>query len=210
MSRCSICLSPELPAIETALASGAFKKDVAAKFNVSAFALSRHVRHSAPAPETSTGTEEIGKWLARADLIWEQATADQDVRGQAQAVAAGLRALEAQSAHVARAAESEQPADGTIPEITMQQIDALMQNAEKWETPERKFVRQTAGALESLLACSGNAEVLGHVEQILRISNSDKLGEFLVYKQRRIAEGDRCDMPAKRGSDELFISEITN
>jgi hypothetical protein len=131
MSRCSICLSPELPAIESALASGAFKKDVAAKFGVSAFALSRHVRHSAPAPETGTSTEEIEKWLRRADEIWERATVDADVRGQASAIAAGLRALEQKFQSEQRAAEAEPPEEND--ELTVHDIDCIVAKFAKVE-----------------------------------------------------------------------------
>jgi predicted transcriptional regulator len=108
MTRCTICSSPHRAAIDDLLDAGTSQKDVAEQFGVSRFAVSRHVRHSAPAPETSSGDsrEEISKWLSRADDQYLVATADGDQRGAINALVGGLRAVEARIRNEEREAEA--------------------------------------------------------------------------------------------------------
>ncbi|MGB6473816.1 MAG: hypothetical protein WBF04_07010 [Candidatus Sulfotelmatobacter sp.] len=216
MSKCSICLSPELLAIESALASGRFQKDVALQFAVSPYALSRHVRHTATPPAAPSGTEEIEKWLRRADEIWEQATIDQDTRGQAQAVASGLRALETRIQSEKRAAESELPPAGTVPQITVQQIDALLAEHEARETDETRLIRSIVWEFERTLTYNANPVFFELVGRMFRermfdshCASAQLAASFTEYARARIAEGSRHDLPSKRGTDELF-SQVAN
>jgi transposase len=98
--KCSICQHPSARQIDDLLDAGESKKSVAAQFSVSIHSVSRHSRHGA-APDSDSLEAQAAKWRTRADDLWQHATADADVRGQAQAVAAGLRSCEMQ----ARAAE---------------------------------------------------------------------------------------------------------
>jgi hypothetical protein len=98
--KCSICQHPSARQIDDLLDAGESKKSVAAQFSVSVHALSRHSRHGV-VPDSDSLEAQAAKWRLRADDLWQHATADADVRGQAQAVAAGLRSCEMQ----ARAAE---------------------------------------------------------------------------------------------------------
>lgn len=146
MSKCSICAHTELPAIESALASGTFKKDVAAQFGASVYALSRHVKHSSPASaHTRTSQDELVKWLSRADDQYLLAVADADQRGAVAALVAGLRAVEARLREEERAAESEQQTAGTETPVTLEEIDRIVQSALN-ETPRGRALNLLYGA----------------------------------------------------------------
>jgi hypothetical protein len=108
VTKCTICAHADVAAIDDLLDAGTNQKDVADQFHVSRFAISRHVRHSTPAPETSNGDsrEEISKWLSRADDQYLLATADGDQRGAINALIGALRATEAKIRAEEREAEA--------------------------------------------------------------------------------------------------------
>lgn len=133
MSKCGICNSEHCAAIDSQLDSGVFQRDIALLHGVSRHAISRHVRHSktatTAAPENGDGESleaQAEKWLRRADDIYATSTANQDARGQVQALTAAFRGLELQHKSE-KAAEDAPPADGVEP-VTIAMIDALVQS----------------------------------------------------------------------------------
>jgi hypothetical protein len=172
--KCSVCADPNLAAIDDSLDSGAFQKDVAAQFGVSRYALSRHVRHSAPAPapaqetEISDLTAEAEKWRVRADQVWEQSVADQDTRGQVQALQAGLRSVELQHRQEQRAAEPK-PENGETP-VTIEEIDRIV-SSELNKTERGKNQNRLFAAPDTALALAVRVldapELWGAIETVL-------------------------------------------
>jgi hypothetical protein len=199
---CSICAHASSAAIDDLLVAGANQKDVAVQFSVSRFAVSRHVRHSVPAPEGSLNTsrDEIGKWLRRADDQYLLATVDSDQRGAISALVGGLRAIEAQIRNDEREVEAK-PVAGDGGRITLGQLDSILSAVP--ETPETQLIREITWAIERVITFSGRSESLNLVGQLLETANPELLPRFSEYKTRRIAEGDRCDLPV-RGSHEAF------
>jgi transposase-like protein len=135
MSRCSICNSEHCAEIDNLVDSQSLTlKEIAQQFGVSYPALVRHcARHGknalAPARETEISdlTAEAEKWRVRADQVWEQSVADQDTRGQVQALQAGLRSVELQHRQEQRAAEPK-PENSETP-CTIEKIDEIISRA---------------------------------------------------------------------------------
>jgi predicted transcriptional regulator len=153
MSKCSICLSPNVATIDDLLDGGASQKDVAQQFQVSRFAVSRHARHGKRVPVTPESDDDSLEarailWRERADHLWHQATADADCRAMAQAVSAGLRSVELAHRQEQRAAESapETEDDG---KLTIQDFDRIV---ERWEK-----IQETLGS-EKAREAAANAE----------------------------------------------------
>jgi hypothetical protein len=97
--------------IDLALESGNKLNEIAEQFAVSKFSLSRHrAKHLALAATTAESdgdlAAQVAMWRIRADQLWLSATADADTRGQAQAVAAGLRSVELQARRERETTES--------------------------------------------------------------------------------------------------------
>jgi hypothetical protein len=126
---CAICAHPSRDVIDRSLLAGAQLKVLSATHGVSAHSLSRHkARHLATAPASDNGDSlqaQISLWRERADQLWQCASADQDVRGQASALAAGLRSCESQMRQIERAAEVA-PADDDAP-FPIQKLDRFVQ-----------------------------------------------------------------------------------
>jgi hypothetical protein len=102
-SRCTICSSPNLAAIDSLLDGGQFKKDIAAQFSVSVHALSRHGRGLCRADALDTEEE---KWAARLEKTYQQAVTDGDVRGQQQTATVALRHVRQRKLERTKAAEA--------------------------------------------------------------------------------------------------------
>src|ERR1700683_3900496 len=126
MVRCSICANSALAEIDAALLRGEFQKDVAARFCVSAYAISRHARHSAPAPDADALAATAQKWASRADQVWDMGFADQDARALVSACQAGLRSLEMQLRHREKLEDSTAKQPDANDKISPEQIDRLL------------------------------------------------------------------------------------
>jgi hypothetical protein len=96
---CSICgRTTDVAAIDSLLDAGETLTVVSKQFNTSRFALARHLKHrksEAEAPISATQAE-ISKWLARADLEYEKASQDDDIRSANASIASALRCIETQ------------------------------------------------------------------------------------------------------------------
>jgi hypothetical protein len=130
---CAVCSHPERYKLDAALRSGQQQKEIAAIFHLSKAALSRHRnKHlDQPAPGDVLAVE-AEKWRQRADALWHSAVASEDVRGQAQACANGLRALQIAS----KRAEQEQEKAAAAPTessdvLTLDVIDRLIAEADE-------------------------------------------------------------------------------
>jgi hypothetical protein len=172
-SRCTICSSEHLVAIDDLADSQSLTlKEIAHQFQVSYPALVRHcARHGKNAPPPAAATEngngdslaqEAEKWRLRADQVWAQSVADQDTRGQVQALQAGLRSVELQHKQEQRAAEPVPvPAGETV--LTIEAMDKLVQHVldedPKW--PLIETIRQLS--LEELQAIADVAKQGGHL-----------------------------------------------
>lgn len=143
---CSICCHSDCAAIDVQLASGVFQSDIAEKFRVSRFAVSRHARHSVSTVsenETDSLEAQARKWRMRADTLWTRSEIDQDSRAAAQALAAGLRSCELQARHEQRETEATSEADAGA--ISIQQIDRLFEeHGAKLLAEIESFVAQRA------------------------------------------------------------------
>lgn len=129
---CQICEHPERDKLDAALRAGQQKQTIAATYAVSRDALSRHANRHLDAP-SDTLSLEAEKWRRRADELWHCATASEDVRGQAQACANGLRSLQIVAK---RAAEQEEKAAEAAPAeasavLTLDTIDRLIAEADQ-------------------------------------------------------------------------------
>src|ERR1017187_145659 len=110
-AKCSICSHSEAAAINAAVEAGLFQRDVAAQFNVSKYALSRHKKNClAPVPNGNgeTTSDQLERWLARADEVWATASINGDVRSQVSALSAAVRALQSAQRHEAKRAEQDE------------------------------------------------------------------------------------------------------
>jgi hypothetical protein len=155
MNKCSICLSPNRPGIDDLLDAGTNQKTVAAQFGVSRYALSRHVRHSKPAPANApdSGNGEslevqAEKWLSRADDIYATSTANGDVRGQVQSLTAAFRGLELQAKAESRAAESVSVTGSDAP-VTIEYMDSIIRKA--LDTPRGRALDKLRVAPDKLI-----------------------------------------------------------
>jgi hypothetical protein len=129
MKPCSICTHPSADDIEAALDCGSNQKDIAAQFDISKFALSRHVRHSKPVGKHDS-LAEVSRWLTRANDQYLLATANEDARGAVAALVAGLRAVESNIRNEERAEEAKlEPVIDR--KITIAQIDKLLADADE-------------------------------------------------------------------------------
>jgi hypothetical protein len=110
---CSICTSPDRLAIDGKLLAGVKQKTVAEQFpGLSRFALSRHWRLCIPTSSAAVNvgdddSQEIGRWLLRAEEIFNAAAINGDIRGQVGALGAALKSLEMRSKTKERERESE-------------------------------------------------------------------------------------------------------
>jgi hypothetical protein len=93
---CSICTSSERSSIDGQLLAGLRLKDVAASMGLSAYSLSRHRRNclTAPFARNNDDSQEIARWLLRAEEIYQASTINGDVRGMVASLTAALRSLE--------------------------------------------------------------------------------------------------------------------
>lgn len=136
---CQGCNHAQRSELDAAIESGEKLQAIAARFGISKFCVSRHKKHLAVAmPESDDDSLEAQarKWRERADKLWAQAEIDQDVRGQAQAVAAGLRSVELQARQAEREQEATPDAE-TSDEFTPQDIakfDRLLADADERTT----------------------------------------------------------------------------
>jgi hypothetical protein len=172
--KCSICTHPNLAEIDSLLDAGTNQKDAAAQFGVSRFALSRHVRHSAPAPMPEPGTSEpletqAARWMERADAIYQASTANGDVRGQVQALTGAFRGLELQHRAELKVAESTPPAGDGTP-VTIEEIDRIVQSTLN-ETQRGKNLNRLFDAPDAVLEIAVRVldapESWGAVETVL-------------------------------------------
>jgi hypothetical protein len=97
--KCSICAHPDALGINSALEAGLQQQQVAATFSVSKYALSRHRNRCLAAPldvsALSGGSEEIARWMRRADDLYLLAGSNADVRGQLGALTAAFKGIQA-------------------------------------------------------------------------------------------------------------------
>jgi hypothetical protein len=94
---CSICADPNRGQVDALIASGARLKDVAANTGLSAYSLSRHRRNclaAAPSATNDDDSQEVARWLGRAEQIFQASTINGDVRGMVASLTAALRSLE--------------------------------------------------------------------------------------------------------------------
>jgi hypothetical protein len=93
---CSICASREKPSIDGQLLAGVRLKDIATSMGLSAYSLSRHRRNclTAPLARNNDDSQEIARWLLRAEEIYQASTINGDVRGMVASLTAALRSLE--------------------------------------------------------------------------------------------------------------------
>jgi hypothetical protein len=128
---CSVCVHPEAGAISAALEAGARQLVIAAQFNVSKFALSRHKnRCMAPAaPDGESARTQLDRWLARADEIFLKASVDGNLAAQVSALSAALRGL--QSAQKQEEKRQEQNGVGLLPNgetpVTVEELDRMVE-----------------------------------------------------------------------------------
>lgn len=131
-TRCLVCNDPRRLEIETAMLRRVLLKDLSSQFGLSAFSLSRHRRlhlgnEGSEVPESNGDLRaQAQKWLARADQIWQTATVDADVRGQAEATRVALRGIEQ-----LRKAQLQEPQQApNVPGatgLTLEYLDDLME-----------------------------------------------------------------------------------
>ncbi len=139
-----------------------------------------------------TTATEAKRWHKRADALFSASVADDDSRAALQSISVGLKALELSAEkEKEQAAEAKSPANQQTPQ---EFLDEILRKHDEAETDESRFLRYLGWALESAYSYSGDPEILGHFEQVLRLCNSELLGEFLDYQQRRIASGDLNDL----------------
>jgi hypothetical protein len=112
---CGVCGHAQRAEIDRALMAGDFQKTVAIRFGLSAFAISRHVRHSRE-PEAGSLSAKAELWASRAEQLWTSATFDADTRAQVAALTAGLKSLQAQQKEAERQIKQE-------PQKTAQKFD---------------------------------------------------------------------------------------
>jgi hypothetical protein len=107
--KCSICAHPEALAISSALGAGLHQKKVAEQFNISKFALSRHVNRclTPPAANGESAGDQLDRWLRRADEIFIKASVDGNLAAQVSSLSTAIRAL--QAAQKAEEKNAEQP-----------------------------------------------------------------------------------------------------
>jgi hypothetical protein len=140
-----------------------------------------------------TTATDAKRWHKRADALFNASVADDDSRGALQSITVGLKALELSAEkEKEQAAEAKLPSDGQ--QSPQEFFDEILRHHDAAETDESRFLRYLGWALESAYSYSGDPEILGHFEQVLRLCNSELLGEYLDYQQRRIKAGDRNDL----------------
>lgn len=109
-SSCAVCVHLDRAAIDTALIAGERLNTVAARFGISKFSVGRHrSRHLVATTPITTGaddTDEINRWLARAEEIYAIACVDSDSRGKVSALTAALKSLEMRAKSREREAEA--------------------------------------------------------------------------------------------------------
>jgi hypothetical protein len=92
---CQVCTHAKVEEINAALTTGSkMQNQISQEYGLSKASLSRHKARHINRTSADLLTLEASKWAARADEIWKTATLAEDVRGQAQACANGLRSLE--------------------------------------------------------------------------------------------------------------------
>ena len=135
-SDCQVCASPNRVSIDLALQSGDQQlKDLAATFDVSKYALSRHrQRHlevpAVPEEGVSDDSQEIEKWLGRAEQIFQTSVVDHNLKGMVDSLAAALRSLEVRAKTREREAEAAaelREQGGDVPPISVAQLDSLLE-----------------------------------------------------------------------------------
>lgn len=176
-SRCTICASEHVAAIDDLADSNtATLKEIAAQFLVSYPALVRHcARHrsaASAAPENGNSDSlesQASLWRLRADSLWHSATASEDVRGQAQAVAAGLRSVELQARAERRDAEAKPQTEDGSEVVTIAMIDKII--AEALDNPRdhalTKLRRAPDAALELAVRLLDHPQLWGAVETVI-------------------------------------------
>jgi hypothetical protein len=223
---CSICArTADVDAINAQLLAGMNQKFVAGQFpGMSRFALSRHWRNclATPPPATESGNgdsrAEISKWLQRADDQYQVAQVDADQRGAVASLVAGLRATEALVRSEERAAKLAPEAEAGA--FTLSQLDQLFAAHEARATPESELIDSVMFWLRRQVDYSGDPRQLNLILGFLKVSlapdasclfaqqttNAQLIADFEAFVARRVAEGDRCDLP--RRNDEP-ISQVS-
>ncbi len=135
-SECQVCTHPDHDAINAALVNGERLNVVAEQFSISKFSLSRHRAKHLNSPKIENGEDSPRKWLERAEIVWEAASHDQDVRGQCDSVRIALRALEATRKHEEQQ-ETKPDGDERSAPVTVAFIDSLVEQYLK-ENPEHE------------------------------------------------------------------------
>jgi hypothetical protein len=126
MKICGVCNHAERNAIDAALMRGDFQKAVAARFGLSTYAVSRHVKHTRE-PIAESLADQAALWASRAETLWQTATFDADTRAQVAALTAGLKSLQAQQREAERARQVEpQPSAKVDPAM----IDEILAHAD--------------------------------------------------------------------------------
>jgi hypothetical protein len=215
-SNCAVCLHAEHGVIDADLLAGQKLKTLAATYGISPFSLSRHKsRHLQVAGALDTAEDDSDsleaqaqKWRLRADQLWARSEIDLDSRAAAQALAAGLRSCELQARQKERETENA-PDVGAVPPITIQQLDAFVADAESRENPESKVIRAVTWVFKHNLTYNGSPVFLDLVEHMLKevVADAELLTEFLSYKERRVAQGDRVDVEYEGRADDASLSQ---
>lgn len=173
---CQVCLHAERSLIDLALQTpGRRLKDLAEVYGVSKFALSRHrQRHLAVPPakeEVVDDSEEIQRWLGRAEEIYQISTVNSDVRGMVASLTAALRSLEVKGKAKEREAEAaELRESGDVPPISIQQIDALLEKFDENASSDDKLISEICWHVRYQLLHHGSVEQLGLLARFLEIS----------------------------------------
>jgi hypothetical protein len=170
-NRCSICKNTaNLAAIDSLLDSGTPQKEVAATFNVSRFAISRHVNHQRNSSPAAGSPGSAGDLQSKSALLWERSNeiwnlgaADADLRSQISSIQTGLRSLELQAKQRERDQEAKEEAgQGLIDAQGRLDIGALSEISEWWEKnldDQQKKSIERAAQLESELRVSDGSRL---------------------------------------------------
>jgi hypothetical protein len=123
---CRVCSSENLVLVNSLLAANVKHAEIAAQVpEISKYSISRHSRKClAPVASVSDDSPEaqIALWRQRADDLYVNSGAALDLRGQATAIATGLRALQCDLKHRADS-HAETAAEGNDGRVTIEYLD---------------------------------------------------------------------------------------
>jgi hypothetical protein len=107
---CACCRHPQCSELDAALlANSQTLKVLSLTYSVSAFSLSRHKKHLISVPSIvgneKLDSQEIARWLQKAEQVYEISASQADVRGQVSAIGAALKSLEMRARAKEREAE---------------------------------------------------------------------------------------------------------